>query len=102
MAASEEQVSKYLISVGQFVVPTIEDFDLDDVKDKLHDELRGEVKEELVQEIQDAADAKEAEMDSALADIDTAIEEAKEALQTAIALVDDLTTNTGFRVEDEI
>ena len=101
MAASEEQV-KFLIDVSAFSHPMIEEYDEGPLKDKVRDELYEEIKSEIIEDIQNACDSKEGELDSQIADIEQAVESAKDTLNEIISSLSDLTANTAFRVEDEV
>ena len=86
------------IPEGDLMVASIEEFD----PDKAHDDLREEIRLEIVQELQDALDAKESELDCAIADIETSIDEAQDCLRQAVSQLSDLTSNTAFCAEDEV
>ena len=98
---------KYILEINQtdiFARPTIRPYDEaeQDLKDKLRDEVHEEVRSSLIEELQDAVNSKERELDAMIADIDTNIEDARHTLMEASNALGSLCTETGFYVEDEV
>lgn len=98
---------KYLLEINQndiFAHPTIRPYDEaeQDLRDKIRDEVYEEVHSNLIDEIQDAINSKERELDSMIADIDTNIEDARQLLTEARNTLGSLVAETGFCVEDEV
>jgi hypothetical protein len=101
-------MSKYIINVPRdiFSVPSIREYDEDEIKDKAKDEIReelyDEIKEEIVSDIQNAADDHESELDSMLDRATDAARDVNDALETLNSIISDLESETAFRVEDHV
>ena len=104
MAASEEQMSKFLITTPNTVLerPSIQEYDKEDEKDEIRDELTEEIKEELIDEFQSAIDDRECELDSLITSVEENLQEAKQAIHDALSTLEDLTSLTAFNVRDNI
>ena len=83
---------------GDLMSPSIEEYDAD----KTYDDMREGIRLEITRELQDALDSKESELDCQINDIESSIEEAKDALNQAISQLSDLTSMTAFCAEDNV
>lgn len=101
-------MSKYVVTIpdNPVTAATIREFDEDEardiIRDEIRDELYDEIKEEMVADIQAAADDHEMELDTMVNRIENEIDDLLTEVQGLKDSIEELSSETAFRVEDHI